>query len=128
MTKITSSILLPDKQHELKLSSGETILADMYIPTFGLTPNSSYVPSQFLDSRGYVTVNAYLEVVGKNANAENVWAIGDVSALEPPQLLVTEKQSAHLAKNIVALLSGKKQTLYNPLSPSRYQISLSCFA
>ena len=48
-------------------------------------------------------VDEYLRV--KEAN--NVWAIGDISDREPPQMMPASKQSAHLAKNITLILSNK---------------------
>ena len=48
-------------------------------------------------------VDEYLRVKG----LKNVWAIGDVADIEPPQYKVTDTQSAHLAKNIILLLADK---------------------
>ncbi|PVH74815.1 FAD/NAD(P)-binding domain-containing protein [Cadophora sp. DSE1049] len=119
-TKVLSSHALPTGQHSLTLSTGQTLLTDMYIPTFGLLPNSSYIPSKFLAANGAAVVDSYLRVKG----ASDIWAIGDVSALEPPQFIVTNKQSAHLAKNIVALLSGKTERAYRVASPSMLRLSI----
>ena len=83
-------------------------MTDLYIPTFGLIPNSSYVPAKFRNANGFVTVDEYLKVKG----AENVWAIGDVSDLEPLQFMVANNQSAHLAKNIILILSKKMPLPY----------------
>jgi apoptosis-inducing factor 2 len=107
-TKVKTSAQLPNGQYELTLSSGEKLVTDMYIPTFGLMPNSSYFPSEFLDAKGYVIVDSYLQVLG----AKDVWAIGDVSACEWSQLIPADKQSAHLAKNIVLLLNNKQPLPY----------------
>jgi len=52
---------------------------------------------------GFVVVDDYLQVKG----AEDVWAVGDVSAIEPAQFTTCDKQSAQLAKNITLILSNK---------------------
>ncbi|KAE9365023.1 FAD/NAD(P)-binding domain-containing protein [Stipitochalara longipes BDJ] len=107
-TKVKSTSVLPNGQTELLLSTGEKLIADLYIPTFGLIPNSSYMLSEFLDTKGYVVVDSYLKVLG----AKDVWAIGDVSACEWSQFIPADKQSAHLAKSLVLLLNGKTPTPY----------------
>src|ERR1700761_775971 len=66
-TKVMGSAQMPDGRTELKLSSGDTLITDMYIPTFGLTPNSSYVPTKFLNSNGFIMVDEYLKVKGTHA-------------------------------------------------------------
>ncbi|KAK9427249.1 hypothetical protein V1505DRAFT_334675 [Lipomyces doorenjongii] len=102
-TKVSGSAQTPEGRQELTLASGDKLVADLYISTFGLVPNSSYVPAKFLNANGFVTVDEYLKVKG----TENVWAIGDVSDLEPQQFMFADKQSTHLAKNIVLILTKK---------------------
>ena len=101
--RVIGSAQTSDGQQELTLSSGETLITDMYIPTFGVTPNSSYVPAKYLNAEGFVIVDEYLKVKG----AEDIWAIGDISDREPPQFMPADRQAAHLAKNIVLILSSK---------------------
>lgn len=100
--------MLPDDRQELTLSNGEKMIADVYIPTFGVKPNSSYMPSKFLDSNGYIIVDELLSVKG----LKDVWAIGDVSNAEPPQFIFVDRQSTHLAKNMILMLSGKPPLPY----------------
>ncbi|KUJ06579.1 nucleotide-binding domain-containing protein [Mollisia scopiformis] len=108
-TKITSHThSTPDNKHHLLLSNNEKLVADLYIPTFGLLPNSSYIPSNFLNENGYLVVDDFLAVKG----AKDVWAIGDVSAVEPSQFIYADKQSGFLAKNLGLLLSGKPVLKY----------------
>ncbi len=103
---------MPNGQTELLLSTGEKLVTDLYIPTFGLTPNSSYFPSEFLDANGYVVVDLYLKVLG----TKDVWAIGDVSACEWSQFIPADKQSAYLAKALVLVLNGKTPSPYKLIS------------
>ena len=109
-TKVTGSAQMPNGRHELTLSGGDKLNTDMYIPTFGLVFNSSYIPAQFLNANGSVRVDEYLKVKG----AEDVWALGDVSDLEGSQYMFLEYQSAHLAKNIALILSNKAPLPYKP--------------
>lgn len=80
----------------------------MYIPTFGLTPNTSYLSATFLDNDGFVVVDDYLQVKG----AGPVWAIGDVSAMEGSQYLSANRQASHAVKNIILSISGKPLLAY----------------
>ena len=57
-TKVNSATPLLNGQTELLLSTGEKLVTDLYITTFGLTPNSSYPPSEFLDAKGYLVVDS----------------------------------------------------------------------
>ena len=97
---------MPNGLQDLTLSTKENLVADMFIAAHGLLPNSSYVPSKFLDPKGYVMVDEHLRVKG----IEGAWAIGDVCNVEYSQFITCEKQSAYLAKSIMAILS-KKTTL-----------------
>ncbi|KAH9904156.1 hypothetical protein F4778DRAFT_734218 [Xylariomycetidae sp. FL2044] len=116
----TSQQLLPDGRHELvPLSAGggeKKIVVDLVIPTFGVKPNSAFIPSGFLDAAGFVKVDDYLRVVqgaaGAGAGAEGVFAIGDVNNVEPPQFMFAEKQSTYMAKNVVLMLSEKLPVPY----------------
>ncbi len=111
-TQVKSSTHLPNGSYELLLSTGEKLITDMYIPTFGLLPNSSYMPSEFLDAKGYVVVDAYLGVLG----AKDIWAIGDVSTCDWSALVPADKQSAHLVKNVGLLLNGKPPLPYKVMA------------
>ena len=106
--KVRDSRELPNGRQELTLSDGTKVVTDLYIPAFGLIPNSSYIPAKFLNSNGFVVVDEYLRVKG----VEDVWAVGDVSSIEPPQFKTTDTQSAHLAKNILLILNNKKPLPY----------------
>jgi NADH dehydrogenase FAD-containing subunit len=115
LTKVVSSSPTPDGGITLTLSNGEQLDADMYIPAFGLSPNSSYIPSKFLDDKGFVEVDMNLRVKG----AEDVWAIGDVSALEWNQYLAGRAQALYLSKNFGLILKGKVPAVYK-ISTSTY--------
>ena len=105
---VTSSVKMEDGRQELTLSTSEKLITDVYIPTFGLVPNSSYVPARFTNASGHVVVDEYLQVKG----TADIWAIGDVSNTEPAQFITCDKQSTHLAKNIVLMLGNKPPLSY----------------
>lgn len=90
----------------------------MYVPTFGLLPNSAYMPAPFLNAAGSIMVDAFLQVKG----AQDVWAIGDVTDVESWQFITTDRQSTHLAKNMIALMNGKA------MLPYKVSASRMCFS
>ncbi len=91
----------------------------MYVPTFGLIPNSSYVPASHLNANGSVMVDEFLRVKG----AKDVWAIGDVSDVESWQFITCDRQSTHLAKNMISMLNNKAPVPYK-VATSRMTILL----
>jgi len=108
-TKVDSHQVLPSGQTELTLSSGDKLLTDLYLPTTGLVPNSSYVPDKLKNAGGYVLVDEYLHAQGTT----DVWVVGDVSSVQRAQYVNTEKQATHVAKNIGLVLSGKPAVKYS---------------
>lgn len=115
-TKVQETTAPSGGGQELTLSDGEKLVADFVIPTYGVTPNSSFVPAKFLDAKGFVIVDEYFRVKG----AEGVFAIGDVSNIDGPQLIYVEKQSEHMAKNMVLALKN------TPLVPYKAATGGSC--
>ena len=119
-TKVTGSVQLPDGRQELTLSTGAKLTADMYVPTFGLTPNSSYIPTTYLNAHGSVMVDEFLRVRG----VRDVWAIGDVSDVESWQFITCDRQSTHLAKNMISMMNNKPPLPYK-IAASRMSTLLS---
>jgi NADH dehydrogenase FAD-containing subunit len=100
--------ILPNGQTEVTLSAGSKLITDLYVPTYGLVPNSSYIPSKFLTSKGSVIVDDYLKVKGVG----DVWALGDVADVEWKQFASTDKQSGYVSKSFALVLSSKTLTPY----------------
>ncbi|WQF80840.1 Putative FAD/NAD(P)-binding domain, FAD/NAD(P)-binding domain superfamily [Colletotrichum destructivum] len=88
----------------VKLSNGETLTADLYLPLFGVRPNTTFVPEHLLDDKGNVKLKHDLRVEG----LINVWGVGDVGNLEAKQLMRAEGQALHLADNLDAVLTGNE--------------------
>jgi apoptosis-inducing factor 2 len=71
--------------------------ADLVVPCFGFTPNSSFVPQDWLSDKGYVKVDHELEVVGTT----NIFAMGDIADLkESKQLINGWEHTKVLAYNL----------------------------
>lgn len=87
----------------LTLSNGSTLVADLYLPLFGVQLNLSFVPGSLQDSAGNLSLDKTMRVVG----TENVWGIGDVGNLEPKQLTVTDAQIIHLSTALDSVLTGE---------------------
>ncbi|KAH8668652.1 putative apoptosis-inducing factor [Xylariales sp. PMI_506] len=107
-TEITAEKELPGGRTEIVLSSNDKLIVDMSIPTFGVQPNTSYLPTAFLDKNGYIDVDEFLAVKG----AKSVFAIGEVSNIEHAQYFTIESQSKHLTKNVTLILDGKAPLPY----------------
>lgn len=90
-------------QTTLTLSNGSTIVADLYLPLFGVQVNTSFVPLSLLDSAGNLDLDKTMRVVG----TKNVWGIGDVGNIETKQLTVTDAQIIHLSAALDSVLTGE---------------------
>ena len=92
-----------DAQTTLTLSNGSTLVADLYLPLFGVQVNTAFVPANLLDPAGNLILDKTMRVVG----TKNVWGIGDVGNLEAKQLTVTEAQIIHLSATLDSVLTGE---------------------
>jgi hypothetical protein len=61
---VVSSSLTPDNGIILTLLNNKQVDTDIYIPAFGLSPNSLYILLKFLDNKGYIKVYINLCVKG----------------------------------------------------------------
>jgi pyruvate/2-oxoglutarate dehydrogenase complex dihydrolipoamide dehydrogenase (E3) component len=114
-SKVKQANELPDGNTEIILASGDKLTTDVYIPTFGVVPNSSYLPKDLLNERGYVKVDDLLGVKG----AAGVYAIGEVSDCEVMRFVALEAQSKHMANNAVLIAAGKQPLVYKKNAPSK---------
>lgn len=130
-TKISGAETTPEGKTQLTLSNGEQITTDLYLPTAGLTPNSSYIPQDLLNPNGCVIVDEFLRVKGTT----DVWAVGDVSAVQRAQFMHADKQSTHVAKNIglghlskplVPYKVDEKREFHPPSLPAGEESVLTC--
>ena len=87
-------------QTTLTLSNGSTLVADLYLPLFGVQVNTSFLPTSLLDSAGNLVLDKTMRVAG----TKSVWGIGDVGNLEAKQLTVTDAQIIHLSAALGSVL------------------------
>lgn len=92
----------------VSLDNGEKLTADLYIPTTGVIPNSSFIPAQFLDQDGWVKVDKEMRVV----SAEKIYAAGDITNNSMRLSFKAAEQAKVAANNLKAdiLTSGERKT------------------
>lgn len=78
----------PDGKTAVKLSNGEEIVTDLYLPTIGFVPNTGFLPAEWLNEHKYVHVDELFRVCG----VQDVWAAGDVVSKPRAGFLITEAQ------------------------------------
>ncbi|KAI9652516.1 MAG: hypothetical protein M1821_008370 [Bathelium mastoideum] len=116
--KIQSSTREGDRD-VLQLSNGETVTADVYIDATGDKPNASFLPSDWLDDRGFVRVNGQtleLDVQG----VTGVFAFGSVGSYSDGGLLHVRFATKPLLESIKLHLQGqapgpRSKTIYKPI-------------
>lgn len=115
-TKIIGFSTLRNGSTEINLSNGETRVAELFLNTFGVFPNTSFLPKDLLNENLEVVVDEYLRV----ESTTNLWAAGDVSNAQGKQFPNAESQAHHLAKNLDLVLKGKTPIVFNrkPLGKS----------
>ncbi|KAI6861442.1 hypothetical protein D0864_02493 [Hortaea werneckii] len=80
-TKVTGAdSTSEDGKTEVQLDNGEKIAADVYIPAFGVQPNTEFLPEKLKGSGGYVATNG--KTLRVDAAGPRVYAAGDVSAVD----------------------------------------------
>ena len=89
----------------LTLSNGSTLIADVYLPLFGVEVNTSFVPRDLLDSSGNLKLDRAMRAQG----TKNIWGIGDVGDMEAKQITVTDAQIIHLSATLDAVLNEKPE-------------------
>ncbi|KAI7387146.1 hypothetical protein KC336_g17603 [Hortaea werneckii] len=79
-TKVTGAEETSEGKTEVQLDNGEKIAADVYIPAFGVKPNTEFLPEKLKGSGGYVATNG--KTLRVDAAGPRVYAAGDVSAVD----------------------------------------------
>lgn len=82
-----------------------TLQADLLIPTYGVVPNTSFLPASMLDARGYVKQTTSLRAEGHDA----IFVVGDAGNLQDPQGVHADLQVVHVVKLIEARLLAEGQ-------------------
>jgi NADH dehydrogenase FAD-containing subunit len=97
-----------DGVKQLQLSDGETIQADLHIPTFGLAPNTQFVPEQLLDETRSVKVTAHMQ----STEFENIWATGDAAGVKHKQSVAVKPMLDALVFNLLAAVKGEDKATF----------------
>ncbi|KAG7136241.1 Oxidoreductase ptaL like protein [Verticillium longisporum] len=98
---------------QLTNASGATseLEADAYLPTFGLVPNTSFVPAGLLDKNGLVHQNTDFKVPGY----DNLYVVGDAGDLENSTAYLAGLQVTFLSKSLHHRFTGEgKVGTYTP--------------
>ncbi|KAI9778718.1 MAG: hypothetical protein M1839_007949 [Geoglossum umbratile] len=120
-TKVTGTTPHGSTQTELTLSTGATLLTDLYIPTVGLHPNTSFLPASFLNPQTHdILVDSLFRVTSTPPNT--VFAVGDCTGMESRQIKHTEDQAVRLAKNLDILLTTGEEGGMEGYVPSSMQM------
>ena len=76
--RVTNTSLTSSGQTEVTLESGEKVTTDLFLPTFGVIPNSTFLPRKFPNEKGEGVVDEYFRIKGATA----IYASGDVVDIE----------------------------------------------
>lgn len=109
-------------QRTLELTDGKTLDADLVFWCVGNTLNNDYIPKEWLNERGLVTVGPNLMVNGTT----NVFSCGDISDVPEIKLgYLAGAQAAVAAKNMKAVATGgKPKSVYKPVKTGIMILSL----
>ena len=77
-TRATDSSLNKDGQTVVTLENGNKIEADLYVPAYGVQPNSSWLPKELLNDKGYLVTNE--STLRVDAAGPRVYGFGDVAS------------------------------------------------
>jgi NADH dehydrogenase FAD-containing subunit len=108
VVKVNTRVVKETKEQDgtltLQLSNGESIAADLHIPTFGLSPNTAFVPAEMLDETRSVKVDTHM----RSTEYANVWAAGDAAAVKRKTIVSGTPMMEALVVNVVAVVEGKE--------------------
>ena len=103
-----------------KDGSKQTIETDVYIPAFGVVPNSQFAPDHMLDSSKRFKQTTGLRVEGY----DNIFVMGDVGNLQGANAKSADDQVIHMRKMMGAYFEGKPLPIYTPDSSIMFGVSL----
>ncbi|KYK56837.1 Pyridine nucleotide-disulfide oxidoreductase, NAD-binding domain protein [Drechmeria coniospora] len=121
VTKVTKSSG-GDTVLELREADGSTrtLRTQAYVPTTGLTPNTSFAPASMLDDGGFIKQTTHLQAEGY----DDIFVIGDAGSLEVSKAYIAEAQMVHLVKALPVYLDGGKMAEYKVNSKEMVGITL----
>ncbi|KAI1415161.1 FAD/NAD(P)-binding domain-containing protein [Hypoxylon sp. FL1857] len=107
LTAVTPASKGTEKEIKIELDDNgkkttQTLTADLLIPTYGAEYNTSFAPAEMVSSSGRLLQNPDL----RSPNHPNIFIVGDVGNLQPPQAIYAEQQGRHLMQHLPAYLAG----------------------
>jgi NADH dehydrogenase FAD-containing subunit len=104
--KLVEATPLPNRKRgvEVHLSTGETLVADVHIPTTGGTPNTDFLPDFLLNEEGWLVVDSCF----RSPKAPNTWGVGDVTQHWQRKQTVADSVVGPFSDNVIAVLHGKQ--------------------
>ncbi|KAF8250446.1 FAD/NAD(P)-binding domain-containing protein [Wilcoxina mikolae CBS 423.85] len=103
-TRVVKETRRDDGRVSLELSDGESIVADVHIPTFGLTPNTAFVPEDMLDETKSVKVDTHL----RSVDYDNIWVAGDAASVKRKSIMAATPMREVMVANVVAAVEGRE--------------------
>ncbi|KAJ9254623.1 hypothetical protein DTO207G8_3469 [Paecilomyces variotii] len=91
----------------VSLDNGQSLHADIYIPTVGVIPNNDFIPQEFLDPQGWVKVDKEQRVQAGNGSKLPIFAAGDITNNSMRLSFKAAEQAAVVAANLKAEIAGK---------------------
>ncbi|KFY98647.1 hypothetical protein V500_01586 [Pseudogymnoascus sp. VKM F-4518 (FW-2643)] len=83
--KVTSSTELPDGKVSVKLSDGSTRILDVFIDATGGTPNTNFLPADWLDDRKRVVTD--MATLRATKAPAGVYSLGDVASFSKNNIM-----------------------------------------
>jgi apoptosis-inducing factor 2 len=84
---------------------GKTLKADLYIPTTGIRPNTSFIQKELLTADGRVNTNTSTLCVDKTGS--RIYAIGDAAPCARPAVHILLDAISALCANITRFAAGR---------------------
>jgi NADH dehydrogenase FAD-containing subunit len=96
----------------ITLGKGNTLEADLYVPAYGVEPNSSFLPSHLLNEKNYLETNS--STLRVDAAGPRVYSIGDVASY-------SRNSAVDIINSLPVLFVNLKRDLmsYNAMLPDQ---------
>jgi NADH dehydrogenase FAD-containing subunit len=111
-TRVTNVSEAQDGRKTVHLANGRELAADLYIPAHGVTPNSSWLPTNLLNEHKYLITNP--QTLRVDTAGPRVYALGDISSASRNTVMDI------LDMLPVALVNVKRDLVsFDPASPTK---------
>ena len=109
-TRVTEPSPTKEGRTAVALENGQELEADLYVPAYGVLPNSSWMPKALLNEKGYLITND--STLRVDAAGPRVYAFGDIATY-------SRNNFWDIMNGLPVLVTNLKRDLlsYNPLLP-----------